>query len=111
MVLPYLVAQNGLLDQPRVAIQADPGIAPAPHLRVLPGPQRPTGRAEVGRPKLWPPSGPVSQTLQPGLVLGTVPGCGRSRLFKMKEPKYDWKASQPEFHSSAKRGGGDEGWR
>lgn len=41
MVLPYLVAQDGLLDQPRVAIQADPGIAPAPHLRVLPGPDRP----------------------------------------------------------------------
>lgn len=87
MVLPYLVAQDGLLDQPRVAIQADPGIAPAPHLRVLPGPQRPTGRAEVGRPNCGRRAGLVPKHSQPRLALGTVPSGGRSRLFKMKEPK------------------------
>lgn len=111
VVLPYLVAQDGLLDQPCVAIQADPGIAPAPHLRVLPGPQRPTGCAEAGRPNCGCRAGLVPKHSQPQRVLGTVPGAGRSRLFKMKEPKCDWKARQPEFPSSAGRGGGDGGWR
>lgn len=37
MVPPHLVAQDGLLHQPRVTVQADSGIAPAPHLRDVPG--------------------------------------------------------------------------
>lgn len=37
MIRSYLVTQDGLLNQPSVTVQADPGIAPAPHLRDAPG--------------------------------------------------------------------------
>lgn len=109
VVLAYLVAQDGLLYQPRVPIQADPGIAPAPHLRGLPAP--PTGCAVVERPDCGRQAGLVPTHSRPRSVLGMEPGGGRSRLFKMKEPKYHWKASQPDFRSSGRRGGGDGGWR
>lgn len=41
LVSVYLVAQDGLLHQPRVPVQTDPRIAPAPHL------------AHAHRPRSW----------------------------------------------------------
>lgn len=39
LVSVYLVTQDGLLHQPRVPIQTDPRIAPAPHLAQAHGPR------------------------------------------------------------------------
>lgn len=51
----YLVTQDGLLHQPRVPVQADPRIAPAPHLAQAHGPRSwtcPLVSAKVAASKL-----------------------------------------------------------
>lgn len=111
MVPPYLVAQDGLLHQPRVTVQADPGIAPAPHLREAAGAAVPDLLSGGGTPRLQQTSGPGSQTLTASVSSGE--GARRSQVWilKMIEPKYDWKTSQPEFRTAGRRGGEDKGWR
>lgn len=51
----YLVTQDGLLHQPRVPVQANPRIAPAPHLAQAHGPRSrtcPVVSAKVAASKL-----------------------------------------------------------
>lgn len=64
MVPPHLVAQDGLLHQPRVTVQADSGIAPAPHLRDVPGAVVPHLLRGGGTPGLRKSNGPGSETLR-----------------------------------------------
>lgn len=59
----YLVAQDGLLHQSRVTVQADPGIAPAPHLRDAPGAGVPDLQSGGETPGLQRPGWPGSQAL------------------------------------------------
>lgn len=61
---PYLIAQDGLLHQPRVSVQANPGIAPAPHLREAPGAAAPDLLRGGGTPGLQPPRRPGSQIVR-----------------------------------------------
>lgn len=79
MVPPYLVAQDGLLHQPRVTVQADPGIAPAPHLREAAGAAVPDLLSGGGTPRLQQTSGPGSQTLTASVSSGE--GARRSQVW------------------------------
>lgn len=63
MIPSYLVTQDGLLNQPSVTVQADPGIASAPHLRGAQGASAPDRLRGGGTPGLRLSNGPGSQTL------------------------------------------------
>lgn len=63
MVPPYLVTQDGLLNQPRVTVQADSGIASAPHLHDAPRAGVPNLVRGGGTRGLRLPNVPGSQTL------------------------------------------------
>lgn len=68
MIPSYLVTQDGLLNQPSVTVQADPGIAPASHFGDAPGGGGGGGAAPDlqrggGTPGLRLSNGPGSQTL------------------------------------------------
>lgn len=106
VVSAYLVAQDGLLHQPRVPVQADPGIAPAPHPPDAQEPRLTTCSAAraVAAKQAW------SQHTQLQSVLGMGLGGRRSGVFKTIQRKYDWKTSQPEFLPAGRCGGGDGGW-
>lgn len=60
MIPSYLVTQDGLLNQPSVTVQTDPGIAPAPHLRDAPGVPGPDLQRGGGTPGLQLSNGPGS---------------------------------------------------
>lgn len=94
MIRSYLVTQDGLLNQPSVTVQADPGIAPAPHLRDAPGVPGPDLLRRGGTPGLQLSNGPGSKHSQSQSVLGMESGSRRSELTKKIESKYDWKTTR-----------------
>lgn len=79
MTPSYLVTQDGLLHQPSVAVQADPGIAPAPHF----------GDAGVG-------IGGRHDAAPDLLRGGGTPGCGcqRGLLAKHSVSVSSWAGAQ-----------------